>query len=59
MSGKRQACVVCALRENCARKFCVPDGGAHCADFSRDMSLRDDSDRDGSKPAIEKGREER
>ncbi len=58
-SGKRQACVVCAWRENCARKFCVPDGGAHCADFSRDMSLRDAGDRDSDKLAIERGREER
>ncbi len=42
-SGKRQFCAVCAWRENCAKKFSVPDGGAHCPDFSRDISLQDDS----------------
>ncbi len=38
MSG--QFCVICAWRETCAKKFCVADGGAHCPDFSRDVSLR-------------------
>lgn len=59
-SGKRQFCAVCAWRENCARKFSVPDGGAQCPDFSRDISLRDDSERDGAdKHDTERGREER
>lgn len=40
-SAKRQFCAICAWRENCAKKFCVPDGGAHCPDFSRDVSLKD------------------
>lgn len=46
-STKRQACAVCAWRENCAKKFCVTDGGARCPDFSRDVSLKipdDESD---------------
>jgi hypothetical protein len=41
-----QFCAVCAWRENCNKKFCVPDGGAHCPDFTRDISLRDDACRD-------------
>ena len=40
-NGTRQFCAVCAWRESCNRKFCVADGGAHCPDFSRDVSLRD------------------
>ncbi len=59
-SSGRQFCAVCAWRENCAKKFCVHDGGAHCPDFSRDISLRDDGDRDRvNTPGTEKGREER
>lgn len=38
---KRQACAVCAWRENCAKKFCVTDGGARCPDFSRDISIKE------------------
>ncbi len=38
----KQFCAVCAWRENCAKKFSVPDGGARCPDFTRDISLRDD-----------------
>lgn len=37
----RQFCAICAWRENCAKKFCVPDGGARCPDFSRDVSIKD------------------
>ena len=42
MSSKdqRQFCAVCAWRENCAKKFCVADGGAHCPDFTRDVSVK-------------------
>lgn len=39
--GKRQFCVICAWRENCAKKFRVTDGGAKCPDFSRDCTIRD------------------
>jgi hypothetical protein len=39
-SNHRQFCAICAWRENCAKKFCVADGGAHCPDFSRDISIR-------------------
>lgn len=35
-----QHCVICAWRENCAKKFCVTDGGARCPDFSRDVSIK-------------------
>jgi hypothetical protein len=40
-NGIRQSCSVCAWRENCNKKFCVSDGGAHCPDYSRDISIRD------------------
>jgi hypothetical protein len=39
----KQFCAICAWRENCNKKFCVPDSGAHCPDFTRDISLRDDT----------------
>lgn len=38
---RKQSCAVCAWRGNCAKKFCVPDGGARCPDFSRDVSIKD------------------
>ena len=37
----RQHCVICAWRENCAKKFCVTDGGARCPDFCRDISIKE------------------
>ncbi|MCM2358457.1 MAG: hypothetical protein NDI77_09930 [Geobacteraceae bacterium] len=38
--SQRQFCAICAWRENCAKKFCVADGGAHCPDFTRDISIK-------------------
>ncbi len=38
----QQFCAICAWRENCAKKFCIPDGGAHCPDFTRDVSIKTD-----------------
>jgi hypothetical protein len=49
MSSAGQHCVVCAWRENCAKKFCVPDGGARCADFSRDISIKAEPEHDQEK----------
>ncbi|HJV64437.1 MAG TPA: hypothetical protein VJ550_01760 [Geomonas sp.] len=37
----KQHCVICAWRENCAKKFCVTDGGSRCPDFSRDISIKE------------------
>lgn len=37
----RQSCIVCAWRESCAKRFCVTDGGGHCPDYSRDVSIKD------------------
>ena len=56
MSSKdqRQFCAVCAWRENCAKKFSVSDGGAHCPDFTRDVSLKSEDPR-----AEQREREER
>ena len=36
-----QNCAVCAWRENCNKRFSVCDSGAHCPDFSRDISTKD------------------
>ena len=41
-TSSRQFCAICAWRENCAKKFCVADGGARCPDYSRDISIKDD-----------------
>jgi hypothetical protein len=39
-----QGCVVCAWRSNCNKRFCVPDGGAKCPDFTRDVSIKDQTE---------------
>lgn len=35
-----QSCVICAWRGDCNKKFCVPDGGKRCPDFTRDISIK-------------------
>lgn len=40
MTTRVQTCLICAWRENCAKRFSVSDGGARCPDFSRDVSMR-------------------
>lgn len=45
---RKQFCAICAWRENCAKKFCVADGGAHCPDFTRDISLKSGEDEESA-----------
>ncbi len=40
----RQNCAVCAWRENCSKRFCIPDSGSRCPDFTRDISIKGDTD---------------
>ncbi|MBW4055828.1 MAG: hypothetical protein HIU83_10590 [Proteobacteria bacterium] len=40
----RQSCAVCAWRENCSKRFCIPDSGSRCPDFSRDVTIKSDPD---------------
>ncbi|MDD5284887.1 MAG: hypothetical protein PHD54_03445 [Desulfuromonadaceae bacterium] len=49
----RQSCAVCAWREHCNKRFCIPDSGARCPDFSRDVSIRDIAE-DGDNKAVQK-----
>jgi len=46
MSKNRQfqRCVVCAWRGECQKKFCIPDGGQRCPDFTRDISIKTPED---------------
>lgn len=37
----RQSCAVCAWRENCNKRFCIPDGGSRCPDYCRDVTIKD------------------
>lgn len=48
MSSKNQPqfCAMCAWREDCSKKFSVPDGGAHCPDYCRDISIKSDDKAD-------------
>ncbi len=45
MGSERKLCAICAWRVNCQKRFCVPmdaSGNVHCADYSRDLSIKDD-----------------
>ena len=50
VTSERQFCAVCAWRENCAKKFCVTDGGARCPDFTRDIFLKSAESPDPAAP---------
>ena len=39
-----QNCLLCAWRENCAKRFRVSDGGARCPDYSLDVTIRTQPD---------------
>ncbi len=39
-----QRCVVCAWRRDCNKRFCVPDCGAKCPDFTRDVTLKNQTE---------------
>lgn len=44
-------CVVCAWRENCQKKYSISkQGGAHCPDFSRDVSVPTDPEDQTARP---------
>jgi len=38
----RKKCLVCAWRENCAKKHTIKENALHCPDFCRDRSLPED-----------------
>jgi hypothetical protein len=46
MAEKRQiqCCVICAWRGECQKKFCIPDGGLRCPDFTRDVTIKTPED---------------
>ena len=50
-STERQFCAICAWRETCNKKFCVPDGGARCPEYTRDISIK-------SPPKTDEGEEQ-
>jgi len=46
MAEKRQiqCCAICAWRGECQKKFCIPDGGLRCPDFTRDVTIKTPED---------------
>ena len=48
-----QRCVICAWRQNCAKRFSVSDGGARCPDFTRDVSIKIQPSEDDEKDSGE------
>ena len=49
MVNERTLCVVCAWRKDCQKKFLRTESSLRCADYSRDMSIKDMSSKDGVK----------
>jgi hypothetical protein len=43
MKDKKEACVLCAWRENCNKKFSVSGRDIRCPDFVRDLKIKDDA----------------
>jgi len=45
MGSERKLCAICAWRVNCQKRFCVAmdaHGNVHCADYSRDLSIKEE-----------------
>lgn len=43
---QKQNCIICAWRANCAKRFSISDSGAHCPDFSRDVTIKNQDETD-------------
>ncbi len=44
MGLEKRYCSICAWRGTCTKRFTVPtdsNGMVHCADFTRDLSIKD------------------
>ena len=37
-------CIICAWRATCQKKFSISGKDMHCADFSRDLSIKEESE---------------
>ncbi len=44
MSAEKSICVICAWRENCKKKFSLSGHDTNCPDYTRDLTIRDESE---------------
>jgi len=42
MKAKKEICVLCAWRGNCNKKFSISGRDIRCADFVRDLEIKED-----------------
>lgn len=42
MKGKKEICVLCAWRETCNKKFSISGRDIRCADFVRDLLIKEE-----------------
>ena len=54
MSTEIEICAVCAWRGTCQKKFSLSGKNIHCADFVRDVSLKEKSEPEEKKEEAEK-----
>jgi hypothetical protein len=43
LTDKTEICAVCAWRADCNKKFSISGRDIRCPDFSRDMSIKEDT----------------
>lgn len=55
MDAGKNICAICAWRETCQKKFSVSGKDVRCAEFTRDLSIKDSDEKAGKKE--EKGKD--
>lgn len=50
----RKGCVICAWRGTCAKKFSVGEGGLHCPDFTQDVLMNRQNQKENDTASIKK-----
>lgn len=50
MESGKQICAVCAWRESCQKKFSISGKDMRCADFVKDLSIKEAKKEDNTEP---------
>jgi hypothetical protein len=48
MSSSGNICVICAWRATCQKKFSVSGKDVKCADFVKDVSIKEENENEGT-----------
>ena len=50
MESKKEICVLCAWRESCQKKFSISGKDLRCADFVRDLLIKEQQKEEDRRP---------